>query len=84
LPALTEERRKDLTKVVRHEAENARVAIRGVRRDAMQQLKDMVKDKKISEDEERRAHDRVQKLTDDHVAKADDLSAKKEKEIMEV
>lgn len=84
LPPLTEERRKDLTKVVRHEAENARVAIRNIRRDAMQHLKDLVKDKKISEDEERRAHDRVQKITDEHIAKADDLSARKEKEIMEV
>jgi ribosome recycling factor len=84
LPPLTEERRRDLTKVVRHEAENARVAIRNVRRDAMQTLKDMVKGKKISEDDERRAHEKVQKLTDDYVAKADESMAKKEKELMEV
>jgi ribosome recycling factor len=84
LPPLTEERRKELTKVVRHETENARVAMRNVRRDALQQLKDMAKDKKITEDEEKRAHDKVQKLTDDHIAKAEELTAKKEKEIMEV
>lgn len=84
LPALTEERRKDLTRVVRHEAENARVAIRNVRRDAIQHLKDQMKDKKIGEDEERRAHDRVQKQTDEHIAKADAMTAAKEKEIMEV
>ena len=84
LPPLTEERRKDLTKLVRQETENARVAIRNARRDALQHLKDLVKEKKITEDEEKRAHDRVQKLTDDHVAKADDADAKKEKEIMEV
>ena len=68
----------------RHEAENARVAIRNVRRDAMQTLKDMVKGKKISEDDERRAHEKVQKLTDDYVAKADEGMSKKEKELMEV
>ncbi|MGQ0657685.1 MAG: ribosome recycling factor [Chromatiales bacterium] len=84
LPPLTEERRKELTKVVRHEAENARVAIRNVRRDAIQHLKDLMKDRKIGEDEERRAQDKVQKLTDDHIAKAEDMMAKKEKEIMEV
>ncbi|MCC6713599.1 MAG: ribosome recycling factor [Gammaproteobacteria bacterium] len=84
LPPLTEERRKELTKFVRHETENARVAMRNVRRDALQHLKDMVKAKKITEDEEKRAHDRVQKLTDDHIVKAEELTAKKEKEIMEV
>jgi ribosome recycling factor len=84
LPPLTEERRKDLTKIMRSETENARVSIRNVRRDALQHLKDLIKDKKITEDEEKRAHDKVQKLTDEHIAKADDLTAKKEKEIMEV
>ncbi|HTT07749.1 MAG TPA: ribosome recycling factor [Gammaproteobacteria bacterium] len=84
LPPLTEERRRDLTKVVRHEAENARVAIRNVRRDAMQMLKDLVKEKEISEDDERRAHEKVQKLTDDYIAKADESMSKKEKELMEV
>jgi ribosome recycling factor len=84
LPPLTEERRKELTKIVRSETENARVSIRNVRRDALQHLKDLIKDKKITEDEEKRAHDKVQKLTDDHIAKADDLTNRKEKEIMEV
>ena len=84
LPPLTEERRRDLTKVVRHEAESARVAIRNVRRDAIQTLKDLLKEKEITEDEERRAQERVQKLTDEHVAKADALMAGKEKELMEV
>jgi len=84
LPPLTEERRKDLTKVVRHEAENARVAIRNVRRDAIQHVKDLKKDKQLGEDEERRAEEKVQKLTDEHVAKVDDMMGKKEKEIMEV
>lgn len=84
LPPLTEERRRDLTKVVRHEAENARVAIRNIRRDALHMVKELLKEKEISEDEERRAQDKVQKLTDDHIAKVDDHLAKKEKELMEV
>ncbi len=79
LPPLTEERRRDLTKVVRHEAENARVAIRNVRRDAMQMLKDLVREKEISEDDERRAHERVQKLTDDYIARVEESMARKEK-----
>ncbi len=84
LPPLTEERRRDLTKVVRHEAENARVAIRNVRRDAMQMLKDLVREKEISEDDERRAHERVQKLTDDYIARVEESMARKEKELLEV
>ncbi|WP_374334677.1 ribosome recycling factor [Leeia sp.] len=84
MPALTEERRRDLTKVVRAEAENARVAIRNVRRDANDQLKRALKDKVISEDEERRAQDDVQKLTDKHIAEADKLLQAKEAELMAV
>jgi ribosome recycling factor len=84
LPPLTEERRRDLTKVVRHEAESARVAIRNVRRDAIQTLKELLKEKEITEDEERKAQEKVQKLTDDHVAQADALMTGKEKELMEV
>ena len=84
LPALTEERRRDLTKVVRHEAENARVAIRNVRRDVMQELKEMLKEKLVSEDDDRRAQDDVQKLTDKYVAEVDHVLADKEKELMQV
>jgi ribosome recycling factor len=84
LPALTEERRRDLTKVVRHEGENARVAIRNVRRDVMHELKEMLKEKLISEDDERRAHEEVQKLTDKYVAEVDHVLAEKEKELMQV
>lgn len=84
MPALTEERRRDLTKVVRHEGETAKVAVRNLRRDANQQLKDAVKDKTISEDEERRAEDDIQKLTDKYVAEIDKLLAQKEQELMQV
>ncbi|ENO82116.1 ribosome recycling factor [Thauera mechernichensis] len=84
MPALTEERRRDLTKVVRHEGENAKVAIRNLRRDANQQLKDAVKDKLISEDDERRAEDDIQKLTDKYVAEIDKLLAQKEQELMQI
>jgi ribosome recycling factor len=84
LPALTEERRKDLTKVVKHEAENARVAIRNVRRDVLQDLKEMLKEKMISEDIERKAHEEVQKLTDKHVADVDVAMHEKEKELLQV
>lgn len=84
MPALTEERRKDLVKVVRHEAENARVAIRNIRRDANNALKALVKDKEISEDEERRGQDEIQQLTDSHIADVDRILAEKEKELMEV
>jgi ribosome recycling factor len=84
LPALTEERRRDLTKVVRHEAEIARVAIRNVRRDVMHDLKEMLKEKLVSEDDDRRAQEDVQKLTDKFVADVDHVLADKEKELMQV
>lgn len=84
MPALTEERRRDLTKVVRHEGENAKVAVRNLRRDANQHLKDAVKDKSISEDDERRAQDDIQKLTDKHIAEIDKLLAQKEQELMQI
>ena len=84
MPALTEERRKELIKVVRHEGENARVAVRNVRRDAISQLKDLLKQKKVAEDEERRAQDEVQKLTDRHIADIDKLLQQKESDLMAV
>ena len=79
LPALTEERRKDLIKVVRAEAEQARVAVRNVRRDCNADLKALLKDKDISEDDDRRAQEEIQKLTDSFVKQVDDLLAAKEK-----
>ncbi|MEW6692110.1 MAG: ribosome recycling factor [Pseudomonadota bacterium] len=84
MPPLTEERRRDLVKVVRHEGENAKVAIRNIRRDANGMLKTLLKDKEISEDDERRGQDLVQKLTDKYVAEVDAVLAAKEKELMEV
>lgn len=84
MPPLTEERRRDLTKVVRHEAENARVAVRNVRRDVLSDLKDMLKEKLISQDDDRRAQDEIQKLTDKYVAEIDQVLAEKEKELMQV
>jgi len=84
MPALTEERRRELTKVIKHEGENARVAVRNLRRDANQHLKDLLKKKDISEDGERRAQDEIQKLTDKFVSDIDRLVAEKEKEIMTV
>lgn len=84
MPALTEERRKELIKVVKGEAEGAKVAIRNLRRDANEQFKKLVKDKSISEDDERRGQDEVQKLTDKFVAEIDKLVADKDKEIMTV
>jgi ribosome recycling factor len=84
MPALTEERRRELTKVVRHEGENAKVAIRNLRRDANSSLKEMVKNKDISEDDERRAQDEVQKLTDKFVAEVDAVLAQKETDLMQV
>ncbi len=84
MPALTEERRRDLTKVVRNEGELAKIAVRNLRRDANQQLKDAVKDKEISEDDERRAEEDVQKLTDRHVAEIDKMLAAKEQELMQI
>lgn len=84
MPPLTEERRRELTKVVKGEGETAKVAIRNLRRDANEALKKLVKDKEISEDDERRAGDDVQKLTDKHVAEIDKLVQTKEAEIMTV
>lgn len=84
MPALTEERRRELVKVVRHEAENARVAIRNIRRDANGELKSMLKDKTLSEDDERKGQDEIQKLTDQYVAEVDKVLAEKEKELMAV
>ena len=83
LPALTEERRRDLTKVVRAEAEQGRVAVRNIRRDANDQIKALLKDKEISEDDERKAQDTIQKLTDAYVKRVDEALADKEKELME-
>jgi ribosome recycling factor len=84
MPALTEERRRELTKVVRHEGENARIAVRNLRRDANHHLKELLKKKDMSEDDERRAQDDVQKLTDRFIADIDRMVAEKEKEIMTV
>ena len=84
MPALTEERRKELTKVVHKEAEAARIAVRNVRRDANEQLKKLLKDKQCSEDEERRAHDELQKLTDRFVAEIDQLMQVKETDLMAI
>jgi ribosome recycling factor len=84
MPPLTEERRRDLVKVVKKMAEEAKVALRGHRRDANDMLKESLKEKQITEDEEKQGLKKVQELTDAHVAKVDDLVAKKESEIMEV
>jgi ribosome recycling factor len=84
MPSLTEERRKELTKVVHKEAETAKVSVRNVRRDAIHALKEALKEKKISENEERRAADDVQKLTDRHIAEIDKLLVQKEAELMAV
>ena len=84
MPALTEQRRKELVKVVKGEGETARVAIRNLRRDANEQLKKLLKDKAVSEDEERRAQDEVQKLTDKAIAEVEKMLGAKEAEIMAV
>ncbi len=84
MPALTEERRKELAKVVHKEAETARIAIRNLRRDAIHALKEALKKKEVSENDERRAADDVQKLTDRHIADIDKLLAQKEAELMAV
>jgi ribosome recycling factor len=84
MPALTEERRRDLTKVVRHEAESARVAVRNIRRDANEHLKKLLKDKETSEDEERKAQDEIQKMTDRHIAEIDKVLHAKEADLMAV
>jgi ribosome recycling factor len=84
MPPLTEERRKDLVRIVRSEAEGARVAVRNIRRDANNDFKELLKEKEISEDEEHRAQDDIQKLTDHFVEEADKLLAVKEAELMEI
>ncbi|NDV12619.1 ribosome recycling factor [Crenobacter caeni] len=84
MPMLTEERRKDLIKVVRGEAEGARVAVRNIRRDANNELKNLIKDKAITEDDERRAQDDIQKLTDKYIAEVDKALAAKETDLMAV
>lgn len=84
MPALTEERRRDLIKVIKHEGENAKVAVRNLRRDAITHLKDALKKKEISEDDERRALDDMQRLTDRYVAEVDRALAEKEKDLMAI
>jgi ribosome recycling factor len=84
IPQLTEERRKELVKVVRQLAEDGKIAVRNVRRDVMHHLKELVRDGDVGDDDERRAEDRVQKLTDEHIAKIDEHLKRKEAEIMEV
>jgi len=84
MPALTEERRKDLIKVVRHEGENAKVAVRNVRRDANNQLKDLLKKKEVAEDDERRAQEEIQKLTDRAIADIDKALEVKETDLMAI
>lgn len=84
LPPLTEERRKDLIKVVRNEGEGAKVAIRNIRRDVLGDIKGLLKEKEISEDDDRKAQEQVQKITDTYVAKVDELLKVKEAELMEI
>ncbi len=84
IPQLTEERRKDLTKIARGEGESAKVAIRNIRRDSNQHLKNLVKDKEISEDEEKQSESTIQKLTDKYVGEVDKLVEEKEKDLMEI
>jgi len=84
MPALTEERRRDLIKVVKHEGENAKIAIRNLRRDAIHALKELLKEKEVSEDQERRAQDEVQKLTDKFIADVDKALAAKEADLLAI
>jgi ribosome recycling factor len=84
MPPMSEERRKEMTKLVRHEAENAKIAIRNLRRDANEHVKKLVKDKTATEDDLKRAEADVQKVTDKHINEIDSLVTAKEKEIMEV
>ncbi|MDH4074067.1 MAG: ribosome recycling factor [Gammaproteobacteria bacterium] len=84
LPPLTEERRKDMIRLVRHEAEGGRVAVRNIRRDAISAMKELLKEKMISEDDERRGEEAIQAITDKHVATIDEMLARKESELMEV
>ena len=83
LPPLTEERRKDMIRLVKHEAENARVAVRNIRRDAIHQVKELLKEKMVTEDEDHRAHDDIQKLTDKYVAEIEKVMDAKETELLE-
>jgi len=84
MPPLTEERRRDITKVMKQDAENARVAIRNVRRDVMQDVKEALKEKMITQDEEKKAEADIQKLTDKYIADVEAVMAAKEKEIMQI
>lgn len=84
LPALTEERRKDLAKIVRDEAEQARIAIRNVRRESNNDLKDLLKKKEISEDDEKRSQSRIQKLTDQYIVQVDAISGEKEQDLLAI
>jgi len=84
LPPLTEERRKDMIRLVRQEAEGGRIAIRNIRRDALSDIKDLLKEKMIGEDDERRAADEVQAITDKHIAEVDKTLAQKESDLMEI
>ncbi|MDH3692159.1 MAG: ribosome recycling factor [Gammaproteobacteria bacterium] len=84
LPPLTEERRREMTKLVRAAGENAKIAVRNIRRDALHHLRDLLKKKELSEDEEKRAHDEIQSLTDEIIAEADKVVVAKESEVMEV
>ncbi|MDD5364884.1 MAG: ribosome recycling factor [Gallionellaceae bacterium] len=84
IPAMTEERRKEMVKIVRGEAEGGKVAVRNIRRDAIAHLKDLLKDKAIGEDDERRAADEIQKMTDKYIAEMDKALAEKEKDLMAV
>ncbi len=84
LPPLTEERRRDMGKIVRHEGENTKVAIRNIRRDALHTVKELLKEKEITEDDDRRVHDEIQQLTDKHIAQVDKIVEEKEQELLEV
>lgn len=84
LPPLTEDRRKELVRVVRDEAENARVAIRNIRRDAISDFRELLKEKEISEDESRKAEDNIQKITDQHIASIDKSLSDKENSLLEI
>jgi ribosome recycling factor len=84
IPPMTEERRKEMVKIVRGEAEGAKVAVRNIRRDAIAHLKDLLKDKEVGEDDERRAQDEIQKMTDKYIAEMDKVLAEKEKDLMAV
>ena len=84
LPPLTEERRKDMIRIVRQEAEGGRIAVRNIRRDAIHDIKDLLKEKMIGEDDEHRAEDEIQTITDKYVAQIDELLAEKEAELMEI